>query len=96
MIYDMKVNFNQSFKDFKGKEIGVMISDEIGKVLFNMSTSNNTPLSAEEKYMAYKLCNKVCSDDVELSTEEAAFIIRAVGEYLTAGAYGQIRDLIEG
>ena len=91
----MKVNFNQSFKDFKGNEIGVMISDEIGKVLFNLSTSNKTPLSADEKYMAYKLCNKVCSGETEVSAEEAAFILRVSGEYLTAGAYGQIRDLIE-
>ena len=92
----MKVKFNQSFKDFKGNEIGVMISDEIGKVLFNLSTSNKTPLSADEKYMAYKLCNKVCSEDADISAEEASFILRVVGEYLTAGAYGQIRDLIEG
>ena len=53
----MKVNFNQSFKDFKGKEIGVMISDEIGKILFNVSSSGNSPLTPDEKYMAYKLCN---------------------------------------
>lgn len=92
----MKVNFNQSFKDFKGNEIGVMISDEIGKVLFNLSTSNKTPLSADEKYMAYKLCNKVCSGETEVSAEEAAFILRVSGEFLTAGAYGQVRDLIEG
>ena len=93
----MKVNFNQSFKDFKGKEIGVMISDEIGKVLFNLSTSNNTPLSADEKYMAYKLCNRISQGgETELTSEEAAFILRASGEFLTAGAYGQVRDLIEG
>ena len=92
----MKVNFNQSFKDFKGNEIGVMISDEIGKVLFNLSTSNKTPLSADEKYMAYKLCNKVCGESAEISAEESAFILRVSGEFLTAGAYGQIRDLIEG
>ena len=92
----MKVNFNQSFKDFKGNEIGLMISDEIGKVLFNLSTSNKTPLSADEKYMAYKLCNKVCNGETEVSAEESAFILRVSGEYLTAGAYGQIRDLIEG
>ena len=93
----MKVNFNQSFKDFKGNEIGVMISDEIGKVLFNLSTSNNTPLSADEKYMAYKLCNRISQGgETELTSEEAAFILRASGEFLTAGAYGQVRDLIEG
>lgn len=90
----MKVNLNKSFKDFKGKEIGVMIADEVGKILFNMGTSGN--MSADEKYMAYKLCNKVCQcGEIDLSAEEAAFIIKACGETLTAGAYGQVRDLIE-
>ena len=97
----MKVNLNQSFKDFKGNEVkvngqAVLISDEVGKILFNMGTSGNTPLSSDEKYMAYKLCNKLCrSGQIDLSTEEAAFIIKACGEQLTAGAYGQVRDLIE-
>ena len=95
----MKVNLNQSFKDFKGNEVkvngqAVLISDEVGKILFNMGTSGN--MSADEKYMAYKLCNKVCQcGEIDLSAEEAAFIIKACGEQLTAGAYGQVRDLIE-
>lgn len=95
----MKVNFNQSFKDFKGNEVkvngqAVLILDEVGKILFNMGTSGN--MSADEKYMAYKLCNKVCQcGEIDLSAEEAAFIIKACGETLTAGAYGQVRDLIE-
>ena len=93
----MKVNFNQSFKDFKGKAMGLTIADEVGKVLFNISTSGNMPLSAEEKYMAYKLCNKMTNgEEVEVSSEEAAFLVKICGEYLTAGAYGQVRDLIEG
>ena len=93
----MKVNFNQSFKDFKGNEIGVMISDEIGKILFNVSSSGNSPLTSDEKYMAYKLCNRISQGgETELTSEEAAFILRASGEFLTAGAYGQVRDLIEG
>lgn len=92
----MKVNFNQSFKDFKGRAIGQTIADEIGKVLFNVSTSGNAPLSADEKYMAYKLCNRMGAEgEVELNAEEAAFIIRICGEYFSAGAYGQVRDLIE-
>lgn len=93
----MKVNFNQSFKDFKGNKIGVTIADEVGKVMFNISTTGNNPLSADEKYMAYKLCNKMCAEgETEINADEAAFIVKVCGEYLTAGAYGQVRDLIEG
>ena len=97
----MKVNLKQSFKDFKGLEIKsggnpVFISDEVGKILFNVGMSANVPLSVDEKYMAYKLCNKIASDNVvELTMEESAFILRICGEHLTAGAYGQIRDLFE-
>ncbi len=97
----MKVNFNQSFKDFKGNEVKVngktvMISDEVGKILFNMGTSGNSPMSADEKYMAYKLCNRISqTGDVDITSEESVFILKACSESLTAGAYGQIRDLIE-
>lgn len=97
----MKVNFNQSFKDFKGNEVKVngktaLISDEVGKILFNIGTSGSNPLSADEKYMAYKLCNRISKGgEVEITSEEAAFIVKACSETLTAGAYGQVRDLIE-
>ena len=92
----MKVNFNQSFKDFRGNDIGILISDEVGKLLFNVSTSGNNPLNADEKYMAYKLCSRICNgSEVELNSAEAAFVVKVCGEFLTAGAYGQVRDLIE-
>ena len=97
----MKVNFKQSFKDFKGMEIKaggnpVLISDEVGKILFNAGMSANVSLSSDEKYMAYKLCNRISSgNELELTMEEGAFILRVCGEHMTAGAYGQIRDLIE-
>lgn len=93
----MKVNFNQSFKDYKGESLGVNISDEVGKILFNLSTSGQIPLSADEKYMAYKLCNRITSlEEVELTNEEAAFIVKVCGENFKAGAYGQIVDIMEG
>ena len=92
----MKVNFTQSFKDFKGKALGVSMADEIGRVLFNVGLSGNAPLTAEQKYMAYKLCNRMqAGGEVELTAEEAAFLLKVCGESLTAGAYGQVRDLIE-
>lgn len=93
----MKINFNQSFKDFKGNEIGVSIADEVGKLMFNLSTTGKNPMSADEKYMAYRICSKMCADgDAEISVDEAAFIVKVCGEYLTAGAYGQVKDLVEG
>lgn len=97
----MRINFNQPFNDFKGNEVKVngkpvLISDEIGKILFNLGMNGNTPLNADEKYMAYKLCNRLNTSDImELTSEESAFIVKACGEHLTAGAYGQLRDLIE-
>lgn len=93
----MKVNFNQSFKDFKGKAIGVSIADEIGKVMFNLSATRDTPLTVNEKYMAYKLSLKMAREgETEINVDEASFIVKVCGEYLTAGAYGQVKDLIEG
>ena len=93
----MRVDFSKSFKDFKGKALGISMADEIGKILFNVGLSGNAPLTSEQKYMAYKLCNRMqAGGEVELTSEEAVFLLKICGETLTAGAYGQVRDLIEG
>lgn len=98
----MKVNFNQSFKDFKQQvlmELGrpVMFSDQVCKTLFNLGTSSQFPVSSDDKYLAYKLCRRISEADgeVEISTEEGAFILKACADTLTAGAYGQLRELID-
>lgn len=93
----MRVNFNRFFVDQKGNPLSVVMADEIGKSLFFLGSSGKTQFSAEEKYRAYKLCNRISSADgeIELTAEEAAYILRICGEALSAGAYGQIRDIIE-
>lgn len=93
----MKINFNRSFVDQKGNPLSVMIADEIGKSLFFLGATGKNQVSAEEKYMAYKLCNRISAsqDEVEITADEAAFILRVCGETLSAGAYGQVRDLID-
>lgn len=97
---NMKVNLNQAFKDFKGNDILVggkaaLLSEEIGKTLYMYGVESKA--SADEKYMAYKLCNRImASDIVELTLDEASFIVRICGERFSAGAYGQIRELLEG
>lgn len=93
----MRVNFNRFFVDQKGNPLSVVMADEIGKALFFLGASGKTPVSAEDKYRAYKLCNRISSAEAEidLTAEEAAYILRICGETLSAGAYGQIRDIVE-
>lgn len=99
----MEVNLNKPFLDYLGnpvqvKEKNVMIFREVSITLFNLSTIGGAPVSQEQKYLAYLLCNRISQapDCVEMSTEDAAFLKQVCGEKLSAGAYGQIVDLIEG
>lgn len=94
----MKVNLNCSFRDYKGLPIeGTNISDMVCKSLFSVATLDGRSLSLDEKYMAYKLCNKIMRavSDVTLSSEETVFIQKICSEVLTAGAIGQLKDLLE-
>lgn len=97
----MKVNFNRSFTDYKGNAMYVdgkplIMSEEVSRELFQLGRSERR--SAEDKYMAYKLCNRIssASGEVELTAEEGAFIVNVCAGALTAGAYGQVKDLIDG
>lgn len=96
----MKVDFRKTVKDYKGVElqangIPVMMADVICKVLFEVGVGRQA--GADDKYMAYKLCNRISRDgEVELGIEECALIVRLCGEVLAAGVYGQVRDLVEG
>lgn len=98
----MKVNLNRSFMDFKQQVLmeqgrPTLIADQVCKTLFNLGTSGRTPVSPDDKYLAYRLCKRISEADgeVEISTEEGAFILKACAETLTAGAYGQLRELID-
>lgn len=98
----MKINFNQPVKDYKGQALVSngkvqMLNDHIGQALYMVHSTGGNQLSPDEKYMAYKICNKMQSEEpIEITTEEGAFIIKVCGETLISGAYGQIRELIEG
>lgn len=102
----MKVNLKRPFVDNCGdiiceKRNGGVVETSIGrqvsKLLFNLSTLGGVPLDAEQKYDAYALCQRITAnpEDVELSAEEVVFLKRVCGEQLSAGAYGQVRDILE-
>lgn len=102
----MKVNFNAVFKDCFGNPIvesryGESAPQEVWRVvaskLFGLSVLGGTMLSPDQKYMAYELSMRISGNpsETECTTEEASFIKDVCAEQLSAGAYGQVVDMIE-
>ncbi len=96
----MKVNFNQKVKDFKGVEGSESISDVVAQALFQAGMNGDESITSDEKYMAYKLSQKIVAGAendlfVDISTEEGTLIKKTCEKMYVAGAYGQIYDLIE-
>lgn len=99
----MKVNFDKAFSDCFGKEINGgqggchNIAETLCTQLFNLSTLRGTPVPAERKYQAYKLCQRIAANprEVELTTEDCSLLKEVASETYSAGAYGQVVDLIE-
>lgn len=98
----MKVNLNKPFLDVKGNPVKIngsdhLVSDAVSFALFNLAQFNGHPASAEQKYQAYTLFKKVQENasEVEISTEDGSFIKSICVEVLSAGAYGQLVDIIE-
>jgi hypothetical protein len=94
----MRINLNVNFKDYKGIDLPEKISDVVAATLFAVGTNPDTPIGKEEKYKAFKLSQKIISGDglINLEVEEVSFIKNVASQALTAGAYGQLVDLIEG
>jgi len=100
----MKVNFNKSFKDYKGEEIvkdgkKQMINDLLAQCLFTgegIERTGNAEKDNKNKFDAYKLCQRLITVQgaIEISSEEAV-IIKQVAANLNAGGYAQIVELIE-
>ncbi len=98
----MKVNLNKPFIDADGNPVMMgdqkqVISDRLGFTLFNLVEINGKPATPEQKYMAYCLLRKIKQnpEEVELTTEEGTMLKTIAAETLSAGAYGQIHDIIE-
>lgn len=93
-----KVNLDRPFTDCFGEEIkGKNMAEQISMNLFNLSTLHGVTVSADKKYEAYKLCNRIAANprEVELTSEERVLIEDLSEDVFSAGAYGQIVDIIE-
>jgi hypothetical protein len=94
----MKVDFNRKFKDFKGNELSDSIADKVSEALFSAGMTRECPIRNEDKFRAYKLSQKIinAAGATELSAEDITLIKEIVSNFLTAGAYGQVEELVEG
>lgn len=94
----MKVNLNKKFKDFRGKESNEVIADKVAEALYSAGAIPEWAIKREDKFRAYKLCQKIITNNgiIEIESEDATLIKDVCSNFLTAGAYGQVHELIEG
>ncbi len=83
-------------KIVNGKEVQepVMISDQIGEVLWTQASAGIQPA---EKYQAFKIAQRIATDPeaVDISDEDVDLIKKVCAQVFSPGAYGQIVDLLE-
>ena len=99
----MNVNLNRPFldatkkavKDSEGKE--VLVSERICVMLYNLSNRGGKPATADEKYKAYRLMCRIQDNPeaVQVDAAEAGLIRELCAEQLSAGAYGQVAELLD-
>lgn len=99
----MKVNFNRPIVGFDRKPLlkksgeEIRLNEEVCLHLYNANTMKGVPLSDEQKYKSYSLCMRISEhpESVDISTEEGTLIKGICHEKMSAGAYGQVVDVIE-
>lgn len=94
----MNVNFNTKIKSYNGQPLKQNGTDmDFHTIVCQMLYAAGEKYNVEEKYKAYKIMQRIEADPehVEVSNEDAVLIKRIVGDTLTAGAYGQLADLLE-
>lgn len=83
-------------EDGKKQSVPLLASDVISRAMFEVA--NAVPLSPEEKYKAFKICQRIMANPeaAELESDDIVLIRKIIGPSFSAGVYGQIVDLLEG
>lgn len=103
----MKVNLNRNLLDFKGQEVVELVNgkekkkflrDMVAEALFAAGSNPKKELEMGKKLRAYKMLQQVINNRgvLDIETEDATLLKEICADFFTAGAYGQIYDLIEG
>ena len=103
----MKVNLNRPLLDFKGQEAIELVNgkerkkvlrDMVAEALYAAGSNPKQGLDMSKKLRAYKMLQQVINNRgiLDIETEDATLLKEICADFFTAGAYGQIYDLIEG
>ena len=94
----MKVNFNKPLKTFKGEDM----KDEFVKVKIIKDIvcarlySSGDDMNQDEKFEAYNLMTRInaAEGELDISDKESVLIKKCCDKTLTAGAFGQIFNIL--
>lgn len=103
----MKVNLNRNLLGFRGQEAIELVNgkekkkvlrDMVAEALFAAGSNPKKELDMSKKLRAYKMLQQVINNRgvLDIETEDATLLKEICADFFTAGAYGQIYDLIEG
>lgn len=103
----MKIDFNRCLLNFvgqpmvkfiQGKEVPQSLCDMVAEALYSAGMDPQKPMETSKKLQAYKLMQQLINNKgiIEAETEEIALLKDICANFFTAGAYGQIHELIEG
>ena len=92
----MKVNLDQQFKTMDGKEMPSSTPNMRMSIAQNLFNGHGVGNTQDEKFAAYKLCNRLMNEpgELELDKDERKLILASSCANLTPGAFGQIMDLL--
>lgn len=103
----MKVNLNRNLLDFKGQEAIELVNgkekkkvlrDMVAEALYAAGINQQKGMEMAKKLRAYKMLQQIINNRgvLDIETEDATLLKEICADFFTAGAYGQIYDLIEG
>ena len=103
----MKINLNRPLLDFKGneaikvvngKEVKHSLRDMVSEALYAAGINQQKSMEMAKKLRAYKMLQQIINNRgvLDIETEDATLLKEICADFFTAGAYGQIYDLIEG
>lgn len=103
----MKINLNKNLLDFKGREaveivdgkkIKKSLRDMVSEALYAAGVNPQKSMEMSKKLRAYKMLQQVINNRgvLDIETEDATLLKEICADFFTAGAYGQIYELIEG
>lgn len=103
----MKVNLNRVLLDFKGneaikivngKEQKQCLKEMVSEALYAAGMNPQLNMDMAKKLRAYNMLQQILNNRgvLEVTTEDATLLKEICADVFTAGAFGQINDLIEG